>query len=402
MKIIQTNKFFYPKGGADQYFLLLITELQKSGDLVIPFAMADNQNLSSPWNHYFSENIDYYSSKKRFKIARNLIWNKEAAAKFGRLLDQEKPDLIHAHNIYHQLSPAILVEAKKRQIPVIMTLHDYKLVCPNYRLFTHDKNCQRCLTGNYWHCLANNCYDSYPKSAVAALESFLHNKVWHTYRDNIDLFIAPSKYLKQLMIKAGWNETKIIVLANPAPKYEPQADGKRLLYLGRLAPEKGVDVLLQALKLTNRQLSLDIAGSGQEEVRLKSLVKELGLTTRVTFHGYLSGKSLKKLKREAKAIILPSVWAENLPLVLLEALSYGKLIIASQSGGTPELIEDGKTGFLFPPGDAFALAHQINQLDQLTLAQRELIAKNIKDKIIPLELSQHLNKLKNIYSRLLK
>ena len=398
MKIIQANKFFYPKGGADKYFLTLIEELEKSGDTVIPFAMASNQNIGSSWNAYFSEPIDYYQSKQYFKIARRLIWNKEAALKFSCLLDDTKPDLIHVHNIYHQLSPSILAEAKKRQIPVVMTLHDYKLICPNYLMFTHGVNCQRCLTGNYLNCLTNNCYYSYPKSALASLESFLHNKVWHSYRDNINLFISPSEYLKKMMVKAGWNKDKIIVLTNPAPKYEPQADGERLLYAGRLSLEKGVDILIKALKSTNEQL--DIAGSGPKEKDLKNLAKELGLEKRITFHGHLSGKALEELKKQAKAIILPSIWQENMPLIILEALAYDKIVIASNSGGVPEIIEEGKTGFLFSPGNITELTEKIEELNKLTSEQRLNISRQIKEKITPLDLEKHLIKLKSIYKTL--
>lgn len=398
MKIIQVNKFLYPKGGADKYCLLLISELELMGETVIPFGMADERNLTSTWSKYFTENIDYHQKGQSFKKATRLIWNKEAAAKFGRLLDESKPELIHAHNIYHQLSPSILVEAKKRNIPVVMTLHDYKLICPNYLMFNNGKHCERCLNGNYFNCLLHNCYNSYPRSALAALESWLHHKVWHVYRDNIDLFISPSNYLKEKMVSAGWDASKIIVLINPAPEYQPQSDGSRLLYIGRLSNEKGVDVLLRALKLTTEEL--DIAGTGPDELKLKNLTKELELENRVTFHGHVAGETLEKLKREAKAVILPSIWAENMSLVLLESLAYGKFIIASASGGTPELIEDNRTGFLFKPGDAKQLAQKINDLNNLTIEQRATIAEQIKEKIIPLELKNHLIKLKNIYSKL--
>lgn len=400
MKIIQVNKFLYSKGGADKYCLTLTGELEKLGDTVIPFGMADKHNLESVWSKYFSENINYHQKGNEFKIAARLIWNKEAAKKFAALLDETKPDLIHAHNIYHQLSPSILKEAKKRNIPVVMTLHDYKLICPNYLMFTHGHQCEKCLSGNYFNCLTHNCYNSYFKSGLAALESFLHNKVWHSYQNNIDLFISPSNYLKNKMVSAGWDANKIVVLNNPAPKYEKQIDGKRLLYFGRLSKEKGVSDLIKALKLTDE--SLDIVGAGPCEEELKQLSLELGLENRITFHGQLLGEALEKLKREAKAVILPSIWAENMSLVLLESLAYGKLIIASDSGGTPELIKNNETGFLFPPGNIKALIQKINDLNNLTKEQREALASKIKDKIGPLELTEHLKELQKIYLNLKK
>ncbi len=400
MKIIQVNKFLYPKGGADKYCLTLTGELEKLGDTVIPFGMADERNLESVWSKYFSENINYHQKGNELKIATRLIWNKEAAKKFAALVDETKPDLIHAHNIYHQLSPSILKEAKKRNIPVVMTLHDYKLICPNYLMFTHGHQCEKCLSGNYLNCLTSNCYNSYFKSSLAALESFLHNKVWHSYQNNVDLFISPSNYLKNKMVSAGWDANKIVVLNNPAPKYEEQMDGKRLLYFGRLSKEKGVSDLIKALKLTDE--FLDIVGMGSYEEELKQLSAELKLENRITFHGQLLGEALEKLKREAKAVILPSIWAENMSLVLLESLAYGKLIIASDSGGTPELIKNNETGFLFPPENIEALAQKINDLNNLTKEQREGLASKIKDKIGPLELTEHLKELQKIYLNLKK
>ncbi|NCU42867.1 glycosyltransferase [Candidatus Falkowbacteria bacterium] len=400
MKIVQVNKFLYPKGGADRYCLSLIKELSNLGETVIPFGMADARNLKSPWEKYFTEAIDYYGSANKFKIAKNLIWNREAAQKFGALLDETKPELVHAHNIYHQLSPAILPEAKKRGIKVIMTLHDYKLVCPNYRLFTKGHHCEACLGGAYYNCLKNNCYESYPRSALAALESFLHNKKWQTYYKNIDLLISPSEYLKNKLVKAGWPANLIKVLINPAPPYNPQPDGERLLYLGRLTKEKGVEVLLRALKGTNEYL--DIAGTGPEEENLKQLVKELGLVEQVIFHGHLDGESLEKLKKEAKAIILPSVWAENMSLVLLEALAYQKLIIASETGGSPEIIKDGQTGWLFPAGDVAALRKCLIEVNNLSPTDRALRGEKIKDLVVPLSLEKHLEKLQQYYQEVLR
>jgi glycosyltransferase involved in cell wall biosynthesis len=400
MKIVQANKFFYPKGGADKYFLDLSERLARDGDTVIPFAMADKHNLATPWKEYFSPHIDYHRPSQAVRAARRLIWNRAAAKKFGQLLDDTKPDIIHVHNIYHQLSPAILIEAKKRQLPVVMTLHDYKLICPNYLMFTHGHNCDRCLRGNYWPCLFNNCYRSYPRSALAAFESFWHQRIWHVYRDNVDRFISPSIYLRDLMVKAGWPAEKIIVLTNPAPDYQPQPDGKNLLYIGRLSPEKGVDVLLKAVAATADKL--DIVGDGHAAAALKRLSAALDLEKQVTFHGFLSGAKLEKLKQQAKAIIIPSLWAENMPLVLLEALSYGKLVIASDGGGIPELITDGQTGFLVPPGKIEPLVKKIKALNQILPEERQRIAQNIATRITPLNWYNHQQHLKLIYQGLVE
>jgi glycosyltransferase involved in cell wall biosynthesis len=399
MRIIQVNKFLHPKGGADKYFLTLISELPSLGHEVIPFGMKDDRNIESPWSKYFSQYINYNQKGDLIKKSSRLIWNKEAATQFAKLLDEARPDLIHCHNIYHQLSPSILVEAKKRNIPVVMTLHDYKLICPNYLLFSHNQICERCLGKSPWHCLSHNCYNSYSRSALASLESWLHNRVWHVYRDNVDLFIAPSQFLKNKMISGGFSNDKIIVLENPAPQLDiSQETGQNLLYFGRLFKEKGINILITALKDTNEKL--DIVGTGPEETSLKELAAKLQLTDRITFHGGKQGAELYSFIKQAKAVIVPSLWYENMSLVILESLAQGKLIIASNLGGNPELIEEGKTGWLFPAGDVAVLASKIKALNTLTSEQLLEIQNNIKEKIEPLNLKYHLKRLEDIYQNL--
>lgn len=395
MKIIQANKFLYPKGGADKYCLSLIRELSGLGHDIIPYAMTDSRNIISSYSSYFCENIDYDKPANRLKAAARLIWNREAAKKFAKLLDDTKPDIIHCHNIYHQLSPSILKEGKKRNIPIIMTLHDYKLICPNYKLYNKGLICERCVKGSYINCLKNRCYGSYSRSALASLESYLHNKVWKTYRKNVDLFISPSEFLKRKMIEAGWNDKKIIVLNNPADTFTPSPGGDNLLYFGRLAPEKGIDCLIKALKMTDERL--DIIGSGPEEGSLKELSQGLGLENRVTFHEKQDGENLDIFIKKAKAVILPSIWHENMSLSILESLSRGKIVIASASGGTPELVKDEETGFLFPPGDIEMLAKKIMGLRNLSQEKRKKLLGNIQAKVEPLNLSVHLKDLVNIY-----
>ncbi len=399
MKILQVNKFLYPKGGADKYCLMLINELGKKHE-VSAFGMSDEKNIISVNQEYFSENLNYHQKGNSFKKAARLIWNREAAQKFAKLLDKVKPDIIHAHNIYHQLSPSILKEARKRNIPVVMTLHDYKLICPNYLLFCKGRHCQKCLKGNYFHCLFNNCYGSFFRSALATTESIIHNKILKSYQKGVKLFVAPSQYLKNLMLKAGFKEDQIIVLNNPAPETENSPNGNRLLYLGRLSKEKGVDLLLKSLKDTNE--SLDVVGDGPMEEELKKLTKKLNLEDRVTFYGHLDGEALLKIKREAKAVIVPSLWAENMSLVILESLALSKIVIASAMGGNPELIEHEKTGFLFLPNNEFDLAEKINKLNFLTNIEKENIKANIQEKIKLLSLSKHLDSLEDIYQQIIK
>ncbi len=412
MRILQANKFYYPKGGADKYFLDLTEALKAAGHETAVFAMAGPRNLKSPDSKYFVSAVEFNggSLKDRLKIPGRMIYSREAKRKFARELDDFKPDIVHVHNIYHQLSPSILEAAKERNVPVVMHLHDYKLVCPNYRLFTKNRVCRRCLDKkSFWPCLYNNCYGSSAASFLAALEMTVHHKWLHIYEKNIDLLIAPSEFMRRLAIESGWPEEKIVMLHNPAPKISDQPkddrpEGDYLLYFGRLAPEKGINDLIHAAKSAGGRSGklLHIAGSGPEEKNIRKEFAPEMKSGRIRLLGQLSGKALSDEIASARAIVFPSLWPENMPLALLESLAQGKVVIASRSGGLPEIISDRKNGFLFNAGDIKGLETAIRTVfrskpEDLKMIKLKAIASAKK-----LDPDIHLQNILKIYSKLAK
>jgi len=371
MKILQVNKFYYPRGGADKYFLELTHALEKAGHEVAVFSMAHPKNLPTPWSSYFVSRVSFNSHipGNKLKIPGRVLYSVEAKNKFRRLLRDFQPDIIHIHNIYHHISPSILDAAREKNIPVVMHLHDYKLICPNHTLFTKGAYCEQCRPNKYRQCLKNRCVkDSLFGSALIALEMYLHHSIMKIYEKNIALFIAPSRFMKEAAIRFGQNKEKIKIIYNSysselkdkASAYPaPQED--YLLYFGRLSQEKGIDTLIRAVALTDKKLK--IAGSGSEEDNLKRLAAELKAS--VEFLGFKENIDLKPLIIGAKAVIIPSVWAENMPLNLLEALSLGKIVLASRIGGLPEVIQEGINGLLFEPGNPDDLAKKIKEIDRL-------------------------------------
>jgi len=325
----------------------LSAKLKEQGHDVRFFAMDSPKNLPCSEQKYF---VSYLSFDKpglinTWRSSRRIFYSREAKQKFQALINDFRPDLIHVHNIYHQISPSILSVALKEKIPVVMHLHDYKLICPNYKLFTKGKTCKHCQGGKYYQCLNNKCLkDSYLKSLAGSLEMYFHHNIWKIYERGIKLFIAPSQFMKNTCVEFGWPETKIMTLHNFYNKEESDnkndkaKTGNYLLYFGRLAEEKGISILLQALTKTNNRLIL--AGEGPEETKLKKLSQELGLGQRVDFVGFKSGTELNNLIADAQAIIIPSVWFENMPLNLLESLARQKIVIAANIGGIPEIIID--------------------------------------------------------------
>ncbi len=400
MKILQVNKYNYIRGGAEKYFIEISRELRELGHQVAIFSMKHPKNNSSEFDKYFVSRISFNEGgfRDKFLSPFRILFSFEARRKFKRLVKDFKPDVIHIHNIYHQISPSILRVARKRKIPVIMHLHDYKLVCPNYQLLAHNEICYRCLGGKYYNCLKQKCFkDSFWKSFLATIEMYFHHRILKVYEKNISLFIAPSQFMKDTVVKFGWPENKVKVLYNFSEKLNNDLIdeiGDYGLYFGRLSKEKGIDVLLSALSLANNKMKLKIIGSGPEENNLKKMVTDLNLDKQVKFLGPKFANDLFLEVKRAKVVFLPSIWLENMPLTLLESLMLQKVVIAAKTGGLPELVKDGETGFLFNRADSKDLARVIDDLENYNLLQ---IGEKAGLLSMGLGISSHLSKLLQIY-----
>lgn len=386
VKILLINKYHFLKGGAERAYFDMARMLEARGHTVAFFSMRHPQNKSTPWERYFIENIEYHeeeqegvrSAWKRLRLAGKILFNFDAKRKLESLLVDFQPDIAHLHNIYHQLSPSLLQALKKHRVPVVMTLHDYKLVSPNYNLFVR---------GKIWEhtsgvrCVFDRCVkDSLVKSGVCAAEKWLHG-LWRIY-DQVDRFIAPSRFLKEKYHELGFRRN-IFFLPNPllplASRASPIAPEPRtFLFFGRLSSEKGVDTALEALARLGPETRLWIAGAGPERLALEALGCTLKLGERVHFFGALEKEALEELKGRAWAVLMPSRWYENLPYALTESLQSGCLVIASDLGGITERIQHGENGFLVPPGDPQALARTMETVGSLStsaLASMRLAAQ---------------------------
>jgi len=407
MKILLVNKFYYPKDGVSNYVLALEAELKKEGHDVRIFAMDSPKNIESTDQKYF---VSFLSFDKKgiintWRSLARIFYSFESKYKFKLLVDDFRPDIIHIHNIYHQISPSILSVAKVKNIPVVMHLHDYKLICPNYKLFINNKICEKCRGGRYYNCLMNKCVkESYLKSLGATLEMYFHHKIWPIYKTSISNFIAPSHFMKNICENFGWPASRIIYLPNFFQKTitetsdsHGQSDKDYLLYFGRLAPEKGVSVILSALQSSSE--TLKIVGEGPELNNLIKLTESLNLTNRVKFIGFKSGSELLDLIKNSKAVIIPSIWYENMPLNMIESLALGKVVIASNIGGMPEVINDAENGFLFKAGSSLDLALKINDLPKFDL---EKISIKARESVKNLNLNDHVRAILEIYNQAIK
>ncbi len=402
MKILQVNKFNYLRGGAEKYFLEITSALEKAGHELAVFSMEHPKNLPSPCSGYFVSRLSFNEGefKDKLKAPGRIIYSREARQKFKRLLDDFQPDIIHIHNIYHQISPSILFEARARKIPVVMHLHDYKLFCPNYKLYTQNKICYRCQNKKYSQAITHKCFrDSVMLSSLVALEMNVHHKLWKIYENSVSAFIAPSQFMAETAKHFGYPRNKIFQLYNFIDKIDktPATLGNYILYFGRLSAEKGIDVLLRALAKCPGEI-LKIVGSGPELSKLEKLVIDLHINNRVEFCGQKSGQELHNIIKNAKIIAVPSVWLENMPFSLLEAMSMAKPIIASRVGGLPEMIDEGRSGFLFTAGSVEELSAVISNLPKFNLA---VMGETARERVRDLGIDKHLESLESIYRRVL-
>jgi glycosyltransferase involved in cell wall biosynthesis len=366
MRILLINKFFYLRGGAERSFFETMRMLEAGGHTVIPFAMQDERNRSTPYKSYFVDKIEFnqdHSLRERIAIVPRVIYFRQARRRLERLLRRERVDLAHLHNIAHQISPSILVSLRKFAVPVVQTLHDYKQICPTYTMLAGGEVCQRCCQGRYYHAIGQRCNKgSLSASLLNAAEMYAHRGLG-LYRRGIDLFISPSEFLRRKLKESGMIKTPILYLPNAIDtgQYLPNYGGHDYcVYFGRLSPEKGVKTLIRAM-CGLEKLRLLIVGDGLQRRELEELVQE-ERAENVQFVGALYGDDLHNVVRDALFTVLPSQCYENCPFSVLESFALGKAVIGSDIGGIPELIAAGQDGLLFRPGDVADLRDKMRLL----------------------------------------
>lgn len=365
MKVLLVNKFLFAKGGDAVSTLATGGLLNARGHEVSYWGMSHPSNPLFPLSRHFMPHVDYNAPSGVFSMAGdalNIIYSFEAKKRIARLLDEIRPDVAHLNNIAHQISPSILDVLREKRVPVVMTLHDYKLVCPYYNLMSGSLPCERCAGGRFYNCLLRRCTKgSRLKSLVNTIEMYLHHGLLHIY-DKVDCFISPSVFLKEKVSSLGFkgDVTHIYNFVDPAASV-PLYDFKEpvIVYAGRLSTEKGVETLIDAVKGLN--LKLRIAGDGPLKEGLAAKIAE-GRGGNVELLGHMAHASVADEIRAAMFFVMPSIWYENNPLSVIESFALGKPVIGARIGGIPELVRDGETGLCFEPGDPVDLRKKIEHL----------------------------------------
>lgn len=371
MKILFVDKYYFIKGGAERYFFEFAKVLEQNGHEIIPFSMKHPDNFETPYSDYFVPEIDYSVNNplsKAMLLPRSLgrmIYSTDAKKRIADLIEQTNPDLAHLHMIDHQISPSILHAFKDKGIPVLQTVHQYKLVCPNYRFYNPSTNkiCEKCLDGHFYHPIVEKCHKgSMIAGMMIAMETRIH-KWMQIYENLIDVFHVPSSFMGEKLIQGGVDPQKVFkqfytINLDDFP-YQENFENN-IVYFGRLAEEKGILTLLKAMKeITNTTLL--IVGTGPQEPVLKRYVSENNMS-HVKFLGYKDQEEINQIIGNSKFVLVPSEWYDNSPLVIYESFAMGKPVIGSDLGGVPELIDHEKNGLVFRAGDVEDLKNKISMM----------------------------------------
>ena len=368
-KILLVNNFYYNRGGDCTYLFSLKKLLEEKRHKIIVFSMCHPQNFDSEYSKHFVSNINYEEEIKNIsfssglKVLKRTIYSREAKKKIEDLIKKEKPDIVHLQNIHHHITPSILYSFKKHRIPIVWTLHDYILICPNLSFLDHGKICERCKKRKYfWSSIVKCKKDSFLASTVAAVETSIH-KIMNIYR-MVDIFITPSEFLRKKFIEYGFNKEKLIHLNNfiyVGLDNEERDVDDYFLYVGRISEEKGIKTLVDAAIKENSG-KLKIVGDGPLKEEMRSYVRSKNGNNMIEFLGHKSHDEVIELIKNSKFVVVPSEWYENFPNIVLEAFSCRKPVIASRIGGIPELIEDNETGLIFEPKNSNDLCSKIKYL----------------------------------------
>jgi glycosyltransferase involved in cell wall biosynthesis len=404
MRIILAHNHIKLTGGAEVFYHEVGRVLKENNHEVAFFSPAD-EGIESEWSDYFPKPVDYKNSNIIQGIInfKNIIYSKETKIKFQGLFDDFKPDIVHVFATQVRLTPSFLSIIKSNNVPLIMSCNDYKHICPNYKLFQNNSLCEACKGGKFYNATLNKCSkNSYKYSIASTLEAYMHDFL-NIYRKNVDLFLFASDFMAK-KTEEFWKGKpfKWDILKNPFDSSEYISEyiyEDYILYFGRLIEEKGVDILIRAMK-SCPDVKLKIIGNGPQENFLKKLVDSENISN-VEFLGPKWGDELNQYLKRCLCVVVPSLWHENFPYVILQSFSYAKAVIGTNRGGIPELVHNDRYGLIYDANSQKNLSEKIlfanknkNSIIEMGKNAENYIKSNFNDKVF-------YSKLLNIYNRFL-
>ncbi len=343
MHILIVHNSYQIRGGEDESFAAEVKLLQDMGHKI----------------EIYRDHNDRITTMNSIKLALTTIWSSEAYTKVKNILKHHSYDVMHIHNFFPLMSPSIYYAAQDAGVPVVQTLHNYRFLCPNALFFRNGQICEDCLGKSVpLPSLQHNCYRE-NKAATAAVATMLTaHKFLSTWKQKVDCYIAMTEFARQKFIEGGFPEDKIVVkphFIDPDPGIG-SGNGGYALYVGRLSVEKGLDTLLSAWEQLGGKIPLKIIGDGPLSDRVKETAQKL---PGVEWLGRKPVREVYEIMGEAKVLIFPSKWYETFGRVAIEAFAKGTPVIAANIGAIAELVDPGRTGLHFRPGDAHDLAEKV-------------------------------------------
>jgi glycosyltransferase involved in cell wall biosynthesis len=350
MKIILAHNLYQQPGGEDVVVRQEAAMLRDAGHQVVLY---ERSNLET----------ERFSGVKQLALFAHTTWSPDTRREFEALLVRERPDVVHVHNTFVMISPSIYGACKTTGVPVVQTLHNYRLFCPAHTFLRNGVPCEDCVTGSLLSSVRHRCYRDSAAASAAAATMLAVNRLRGTYRNDIDRYIALTEFARDKFVSCGLPAAKVVVKPNfihPDPG-ERASIGNWAVFMGRLAPEKGMATALRAWKLLSPEMELKVIGDGPELENLRQYASQLELSN-VTFLGRLSRQQAFEYLAGARFLLFPSEWYESFPMTILEAYAHGVPVVASRMGVVPEIVKDQQTGLLFEPRDAESLAGVVKGL----------------------------------------
>lgn len=320
--------------------------------------------------------VDGYSGLKRLALVRNTVWNSAARQEFTRVIVRERPSLVHVHNTFVVISPSVFSVCQEAGVPVVLTLHNYRLLCPGATFFRQGKVCEECVEHSLWRSVRHACYrDSRLHTAVVALMLTV-NKHRRTWTECVNRFVALTGFARKKFIEGGLPAQKIVVKPNfvhPDPGARLEV-GDYAVFVGRLSPEKRVSTLLAAWHRLRSHIPLVVIGGGPERAELQAEAARLQLST-VRFEGHAKREQAIAAVKGARFLVFSSEWYETFGVTMVEAFACGTPVLCSRMGAMEEMVDDGRTGLHFTAGNAEDLAEKVEWAWSHAEAMREMGAE---------------------------
>jgi glycosyltransferase involved in cell wall biosynthesis len=422
MKILLVNYRYFVSGGPERYMFNVSRELTARGHVIIPFSIRYAQNVETPYKNYFvsplgADDEVYYEQHKRSlrtvaKTISRLFYSGKVERAVGRLADDTRPDVAYVLHYLRKLSPSLLVGIKKRNLPIIVRLSDYAMLCPQAHFLRDEKPCTLCMQAGLAASVKHRCVKgSLPASLLNLMATWYHQS--RGFFDLIDIYVCTNQFMYQMMLEAGVPKDRLACIptftdtVNFAPNKE-YAKEDYMIYAGRLSPIKGVHVLIEAMAhlkdMGFRDARLKIVGDGEPGYirRCREKIESHGLKSQVELIGNVSADILRPLLRSALLSVVPSLWFENLPNTILESYASGTPVIASDLGSLSDAVVDGRTGYLFAPGNPVDLAEKMQYCLSDGMRMQNLAVNAHHEALQKYSPENHLTSLLNLFDKVSK